>query len=131
MSLYLRRTKGQKSKKAKRQNYTFFHINFQSSISFSIFAIILVVEHRKVRLITALGNKMIIDGLQNGTSRFMGMGAVRKTALLGIFEYLTEIAGQFLAFHIEGTEALDAWGVDEVGITPPRPSRGSGKGNHL
>ena len=45
------------------------------------------------------------------------MGAVRETALLGVFKDFPEIAGQFFALHIEGAKALDTWGIDEIAIT--------------
>ena len=82
-------------------------------VRFAIFAAVLVAEHAEVALITALGDIVILEGLQHGTTRLMGMGAVGEAAVLGETEYLTEIAGKLLGLHIERAEALDARCVDE------------------
>jgi hypothetical protein len=86
-------------------------------ISFAIFVFVLIFKHGEVGLVATLRNVMVLDGLQNGTARLMGMGAIRKTAILGEMEDFLEVAGQLLTLHIEGTKALDSWSVDEVAIT--------------
>ena len=82
-------------------------------ISFAVFVFVLVVEHREIALVTALGDEMVLDSLEDGTTGFVCVGAVGEAALLGEFEDFAEIAGELLAFHVEGAEAFDAWGVDE------------------
>jgi hypothetical protein len=86
-------------------------------IGFAVFVFVLVVEHREVRLIAALGDVVVFDGLQDGTAWFVGVGTVGEAALLGKLEDFLEIAGQLFALHIEGAKALDTWGVDEVTIS--------------
>ena len=57
---------------------------------------------------------MVLEGLEHGTARFVGVGAVGETAVLGEMEDILEIAGNLLRLHVEGAETLDAWSVDEV-----------------
>ena len=57
---------------------------------------------------------MLLNGLEHGTARLMGVGAVAETAVLGEMEYLLEITCQFLALDVERAETLDARGVDEI-----------------
>jgi len=57
---------------------------------------------------------MVLEGLEHGTARFVGVGAVREAAVLGEMEDLLEIAGNLLGLHVEGAEALDAWSVDDI-----------------
>ena len=45
------------------------------------------------------------------------MRTVGKTAILGESEDLLEIAGKLFGFHIEGTETLDTWCIDEPPTT--------------
>ena len=42
------------------------------------------------------------------------MCAVAESAFLGVLEDFGEVAGEFSGFYVEGSEALDAWCVDEV-----------------
>ena len=56
---------------------------------------------------------MGFEGLEYGTARLMGMGAVGETTVFGEAEDLTEIAGDLLGFHVKGAKALDARGVDD------------------
>ena len=60
-----------------------------------------------------MGDVVVFDSFEHGTAGFMCVCAVAETALLGETEDFLEVAGQFLALHIKGTEALDAWRVDE------------------
>ena len=85
----------------------------RSLIGLAVFVFVLVVEHREIALITALGDVVVFDGFEHSTAWLMGVGAVAEAALLGELEDFLEIAGQFLAFHIEGAKAFDAWSVDE------------------
>ena len=85
----------------------------RSSVGFAIFVLVLIVEHRKIRLITALGYIVVFDCLENCATRLVGMGAVGKTALLGELENFLKVAGQFFTLHIEGAKAFDTWGVDQ------------------
>ena len=87
----------------------------RSLIGLAVFVFVLVVEHGEVGLVAALGNVVVFDGLQDGTAWFVGMGTIREATLLGELEDFLEIAGQFLAFHIEGAKAFDAWSIDEIG----------------
>ena len=91
--------------------------NVKSLVSLTILALVLIIKHRQVRLVSAFGYIMVFERLEHSTSRFVGVGAVRETAVLREMEYLLEVAGQFLWLHIERAKAFDAWGVDEE---PPR-----------
>ena len=82
-------------------------------IRFAVFVLVLVVEHRQVRLVAAGGDEVIVEGLQHGTARLVGVGAVGEAALPRELEKLLEIAGQLFALHVEGAEALDARGVNK------------------
>ena len=57
---------------------------------------------------------MVLHCLDDGTARFMGVGAVGELAVLREPEYLLEVAGEFLLLYIEGSEALDARSIDEI-----------------
>ena len=63
---------------------------------------------------------MVFQRFEYGTARFVGVSAVRETAVLREMENLLEVAGEFLWFHIERAKALDAWSVDEEGRCLPR-----------
>ena len=81
-----------------------------------------------------MGYVVVFDGFEHSTAWLMGVGAVAEAALLGELEDFLEIAGEFLALHIKGAEALDAWSVDEPsviisGITVDH--RMSCEGNHF
>jgi hypothetical protein len=81
-----------------------------------ILTVILVFEHAEITLVTTLSDVMVFEGLQDCTTGLMGMGTVRETTILGEMEDLTEIAGQFLGFHIEGAKAFDARGINEPSL---------------
>ena len=82
-------------------------------VGFAIFVFVLVVEHGEVRLVAALGDVVVFYSLQDGTAGFMCVCAVGEAALAGELEDFAEIAGKLFTLHVEGTKALDAWGVDE------------------
>ena len=85
-------------------------------VGLAVFVFVLVVEHREITLVTALGDVVVFDGFENGAARFVGVGTVGEAALLGKLEDFAEIAGEFLTFHVEGAETFDAWGVDEPAL---------------
>ena len=68
---------------------------------------------------------MVLDSLQDSAARLMGVGAVGEAAVLGEVEDFLEVAGQFLALHVEGAKALNARSVDEIATPSP------GEVNHL
>ena len=82
-------------------------------VGLAVFVFVLVVEHREITLVTALGDVVVFDGFENGAARFVGVGAVGEAALLGELEDFAEIAGQLLTLHVEGAKTLDAWRIDE------------------
>ena len=84
-------------------------------VGLAVFVFVLVVEHREIALITALGDVVVFDGFEDSAARFVGVGTVGEAALFGELEYLLEIAGQLLALHIEGAEPLNARGVNKPG----------------
>ena len=45
-------------------------------VGFAVFVFVLVVEHREVRLVSALGDVVVFYGFQYSTAWLMGMGAV-------------------------------------------------------
>ena len=56
---------------------------------------------------------MVLQGLEHGTARLMGVGTVGEAAVLGEAEDLTEIARQLFRLHVESAEALDARSVNQ------------------
>ena len=84
--------------------------------SFPVFSVFFVVHHGQVGLVAALGYIVFFYGFEYGASRFVGVRTVGEPALLGVLEYLLEIAGQFLGLHVKGSEALDARCVDEPAV---------------
>ena len=95
-----------------------------SLLGFSVFSLLLIIEHREVRLIATHSNVMLLKGLEHSATRLMGMGAVRETAVLREMEDILEIAGNLLRLHIERAKALDAWSVDEIRRSKGRGARG-------
>ena len=81
-------------------------------ISIPIF--ILILQHRKIRGIATLTDVMPFNSFTHGTTWLVGMCAVVETAILGKIENLLEVMPHFLAFHVEGTKAFDAWRVDDI-----------------
>lgn len=59
--------------------------------SFAIFIFVFVFEHAEIAVVAALGDKVLFDGCQYCTTRFMGVGAIAETAFLGILKYFFEI----------------------------------------
>ena len=57
---------------------------------------------------------MVLEGLENGTSWFVGVGTVRKAAILREREDFLKIAGEFFRLHIKDTKAFNSWGIDEI-----------------
>ena len=86
-----------------------------SSVGLTIFVLILIVEHGEIGLVTTLGDVVVFDSFQHGTSRFVGVGTVGELALLGELKNLLEIAGQLLALHVKRAKALDTRRIDEPG----------------
>ena len=66
-------------------------VNVIILIRLAIFAIIFIGEHGEIALIAALGDVMVFKGLEHGTARLVGVGAVGETAVFGEAEDLTEI----------------------------------------
>ena len=56
---------------------------------------------------------MLLHSLDDGTTRFVGMGTVGELAVLRKLENFLEIAGEFLLLDIKGTEALDGGACDQ------------------
>ena len=66
---------------------------------------------------------MVLNSLEHGTTRLMGVGAITETAISREMEYFLEIPGELLGFDVEGAKTFDSRGVDDI------PTRG--KGQHL
>ena len=62
-----------------------------------------------------MGDVVVFEGFEDGTTRFVGVGAVGEAAVFCKSEDLGEVAGEFFGGHVEGAEAFDARGVDEPG----------------
>ena len=75
----------------------------------------LVVAHGEVGLVATLGDVVVFEGFEDGTTGFVGVGAVGEAAVFCKAEDLGEVAGEFFGGHVEGAEAFDARGVDEPG----------------
>ena len=94
----------------------------------AVFRLVVVVEHGEVALIARGCNEMVIERLTDSAAGFMSVCAVGKTAVGGMVENIGEIAGDFLWFHVEGSETFDARRVDEPA---PLPVLSKGSFYHL
>ncbi len=83
-------------------------------ISLSVFVTILVFKHTEIALVSTRCDVVVLDGGQNGASRFMGMGAVAEPATFRKLENLLEVAGQLLRFHVKRSEPLYSRRVYQV-----------------
>jgi len=84
------------------------------SIPLTILLLVLVLEHREVALVARLGDAMILERRENGTTGFVGVGAVAILTFATYLEYLTEIMSHLGTLHVEGAKALDARRVDDA-----------------
>ena len=57
---------------------------------------------------------MVLDSREDGTARFVGVGAVAVPAVLANLEYLAEIVTNLGTLDVEGAEALYARSVDDA-----------------
>ena len=57
---------------------------------------------------------MIFEGFEDGATGFVDVHAVIKAAVVGDFEDVTEVVGDFFGFHIEGAKSLNAGNVDDA-----------------
>ena len=70
---------------------------------------------------------MVLNSLEHGTTRLMGVGAITKTAIARAMEYFLGIPGELLWFDVEGTKTVNSWGVDDIptgGKRQPLTARG-------
>ena len=81
-------------------------------ISFSVFAILLVVEHAEIGGVAAGGYVVVLNSLENGAAGLMGVRAIREPASAGKLENVLEIATNLLRLHVEGAKAFDARCID-------------------
>lgn len=85
-----------------------------SLLGFAVLPFLLIIEHREIRLIAALGDIMFLHGFQHSTTWFMCMCTVRETAVLGEVEDILEITGNLFGLHIKCAKAFNAWRINEV-----------------
>ena len=85
-----------------------------SLLGFAVLPFLLIIEHREIRLIAALGDIMFLHSFQHSTARFMRMRAVRETAVFGEVEDILEITGNLFGLHIKCAKAFNAWRINEV-----------------
>ena len=83
-----------------------------------ILPVLFILHHRKVRLVSALGDIMVFQSLQHGTTWFVCMRTIIKPAPLREVEDLAEIARQLLRLHIERPESLDSWRINQPSTAP-------------
>ena len=62
---------------------------------------------------------MLFERLENRATGFMGVGAIRETAVFREMEDLAEVTGKFLGFHVEGAKTFNTWRIDN-----PPPTQG-------
>ena len=79
----------------------------------AVFALILILEHAEIGLITALGDVIVFQSFQYSTAGLVGVGTVGEAAVFGEMEDFFEITCQFLGFHVEATKTLDARSINE------------------
>ena len=89
----------------------------------AIAVFVFVLKHAQVGGEAAGRDESLLEGLAHGATGFAGVGAVLKAALLSGEEYFAEVVGEFGGLNVEGAEALDARGVDELASV--------GEGEHL
>ena len=65
-------------------------------------------------MVATLGDEVLVEGFEDGTTWLVGVGAVAETTLFGDAENLRELVRYLVKLHVYHTETFDAWGVDEV-----------------
>ena len=86
---------------------------------------LLVLEDAEIADVAGRSYTPSLDGFAYGASRLMGVCTVAKPASSTLLEELWEVMGHLGIFHLEHTEALDAWSVNEIS------SLGVGEWDHL
>ena len=80
----------------------------------SVFSFGDVFADGEVALVATLGDEVLVEGLEDGATWLVGVGAVAESAIFGDAENLREVVRNFVELHIYHTETFDARGVDEV-----------------
>ena len=86
-------------------------LNFQL---LSVFSFGDVFADREVALVAALGDEVLVEGIEDCTAWFVGVRAVAETAIFRDTEYFGEIVRYFVELHINHAETFDARSVDEI-----------------
>ena len=86
---------------------------------------LLVLEDAEIADVAGRSYTPSLDGFAYGASRLMGVCTVAKAASSTLLEELWEVMGYLSILHLEHTEALDTWSVDEIA------SLGVGEWDHL
>ena len=86
---------------------------------------LLVLEDAEIANVAGRSYTPSLDGFAYGASRLMGVCTVAKAASSTLLEELWEVMGYLSILHLEHTEALDTWSVDEIA------SLGVGEWDHL
>ena len=109
-------------------SHSSFHIPHSTLLS--VFSFGDVFAYGEVALVATLGDEVLVEGFADGTTWFVGVRAVAKTALFGDAENLREVVRNFVKLHIYHTETFDAWGVDEVRLFVDGIHLAEGSGVH-
>ena len=87
-------------------------------ICWAVFVFFFIFEHGEIGVITAFGNVVTLHSLANGAMGFVGVGAVVEPAIGRESEDFLEVVADLFLLHVEGAEAFDARGVDDVAKSP-------------
>lgn len=80
----------------------------------SVFLLVFVVEHGQITLVAGESDAVVLDGREDCTAGFVGVGAVAVTAVAANLEYFAEIVADFGTLDVEGAKALNARSVDDA-----------------
>ena len=92
-----------------KNHFTIFNFQLLSVFSFGD-----VFADGEVALVATLGDEVLVEGFEYGTTWLVGVRAVAETAIFAYAEDFGEVVRNLVEFHIYHAETFDAWCVDEV-----------------
>ena len=97
-----------------KKSFYNFQLSILNSSFLSVFSFGDVFADREVTLVATLRNEVLVERFEYGTTWFVDVWAVAKTAIFAYAEDFGEVVRNLVEFHIYHTETFDARGVDEV-----------------
>ena len=80
----------------------------------AIFSLFLVVEHGEVGGVARGSEPVGFESFDDGTTRFLGVGAVGEATTFSEGKDVAEVVGDFFRLHVERAKPLDTGDVDEA-----------------